>query len=215
MEKYLFAALFVAFFAYAARVGLASCTLDFKGLAALALGYAVVFAAASVAGDRLVGSGLFSLARYGVYLHVAVAVGLLAWSLLSWGRGERGPSYLLLVPCPFCLITILFSVLAASSLLGKGPLEVGAVSLLLFLAMVLFFRLLGRVFSVGPWEVMMGAALYYIVLLACAGYYRETVEVYRMGLHTGFSVPHGAWAVLGAAVAVLLFGFFRGMRLNG
>ncbi len=216
MEKYLIWALAVAFAAYAARVGLALASMGIKQLALTLAGYLTVFGLSFGIVKLIAASHIIKASRYAVYFHLAVAVGLIVWSFISWGRKEKDHiSYLLLLPCPFCLLTIVFSIYTATLLTNEPSWLIALSAYTIFSSSILVFFAVGRFLKVSPWEVMATAGTYYILLLAGARYYRDFKKVYSMGIKSSYSLPPKTPLLLFGTLLVMLLGVLRGIRTHG
>ena len=216
MEKYLFWALLVAFAAYAARIGLALSGMGLKQLAITLTGYFAVFALSFSVAKFIAAKYIINAAKYAVYFHLAVAVGLIVWSFISWGRKDRKhSSYLLLLPCPFCLLTIFFSIYTASILIEKPLWFVATSAYAIFALDILIFFFLGKVLRISPWEVMTGAGIYYILLLAGSRYYEDFKKVYSMAAKGTYTLPAKSLWLGFLLIVTIIAGMLRGMRTHG
>ncbi len=216
MLKFFFIALVVAFSAYAARIGLVLAALSIKELFLTLSGYTLLFSFTFLFKGIINDSRVLNLAGYGGYLHFTVAIGLLVWSVIGWkAENRRISTYFLLLPCPFCMLTVFFSVFAASSLLDVPFYLVVVGAYGVFASLIVLFFVLGRLLKIDVWEVMFVASVYYIVLLLSARYYRETLSVYRMALNWSYGLPEGALGLLLAVFAVVALGVLRGRRSYG
>ena len=216
MEKYLIWALAVAFAAYAARVGLTLSSMGIKQLALTLAGYLTVFGLSFGIVKLVAAIHMLKTVKYAVYFHLAVAAGLIAWSFISWGRKERERiSYLLLLPCPFCLLTIVFSIYTASLLTDKPLWLIALTAYAIFASSVAVFFALGRLLKISPWEVMATAGTYYILLLAGARYYKDFKRVYSMGIKSSYSLPPKASLFVLGLLLVVLAGMLRGIKTHG
>lgn len=215
MEKYLVVALIAAFGTYAARVGLALAAYSKKHFAFTVAGYGVLFLFSGLMVSFLDKSfGLSSgITGKAVYLHVFVAVGLLLWALFAYEHDKAGK--ILLFPCPFCLMTIVFSFYVLKQLTHLSVSLLVAFSFSLFLSVMVLFYFLGRLFRIEVSELMLGVGVYYLILIGASRYYAETRRVYAMVSNMGFKLPEEAVFLLLFAGAVVAFGFYRGRSLGG
>ncbi len=214
MEKYIFIALIFALLSYAARVGLTLSNMGLKEHIYAFLGYSLVFALSGL-GVNLVNRHSFSkLAGYGVVLHFLVAFGLLLWSLISWKRqSKEKSSYILLLPCPFCLLTLFLSIFYASKILSISIFKLVIVFYIIFVLLLLMFSCLGKILKVTVWEVMFASGLYYLVILLCSRYYRETMDVYKLSINNGLLISLKSLWIACAVFAIFVVGIIRGYRI--
>ncbi len=214
MEKYLFFALVSAFSAYAARVGLALAAYNKRYFVITVIGYGFAFILAGLLFQFLTKNlGLsFTLLGKAVYFHVLIALGLLLWAIFAYEHRNMGK--VLLFPCPFCLITIVFTLYALRQLTNFSFVFLVGFSFSIFLFVIAFFYFLGRLFHINIGELMLGVGIYYLLLIGTSRYYAETKRVYAMVKHIGLQFPDGIWFFLIFMLVIVIFGFYKGRDLG-
>ncbi len=136
--KLLAVGLALAFGSYAIKVGLALAAAGRGRLYwVILLAYGFFFALAAILGQLVIRhlSTFQALLKGGLFLHLGVALGLFFWGISLW---DRGPAvHVLMLPCPFCLLTTVLALALFSHLTGLLPWECGAFAYGIFGTMVL------------------------------------------------------------------------------
>ena len=209
--KLLAVGLALAFGSYAIKVGLALAAAGRGRLYwVILLAYGFFFALAAILGQLVIRhlSTFQALLKGGLFLHLGVALGLFFWGISLW---DRGPAVcVLMLPCPFCLLTTVLALALFSHLTGLLPWECGAFAYGIFGTMVLLAALVGRLVAVEVREVMVAAGIFYVTLLAFAPYWRETKNVYSLVVRTCGGLPKEGWWLAPLFLAVVFAGYWTG-----
>ena len=209
--KLLAVGLALAFGSYAIKVGLALAAAGRGRLYwVVLLAYGFFFALAAILGQLVIRhlSTFQALLKGGLFLHLGVALGLFFWGISLW---DRGPAVcVLMLPCPFCLLTTVLALALFSHLTGLLPWECGAFAYGIFGTMVLLAALVGRLVAVEVREVMVAAGIFYVALLAFAPYWRETRKVYSLVVRTCGGLPKEGWWLAPLFLAVVFAGYWTG-----
>ena len=209
--KLLAVGLALAFGSYAIKVGLALAAAGRGRLYwVILLAYGFFFALAAILGQLVIRhlSTFQALLKGGLFLHLGVALGLFFWGIFV---GDRGPVvHVLMLPCPFCLLTTVLALALFSYLTGLLPWECGAFAYGIFGTMVLLAALGGRLVAVEVREVMVAVGIFYVTLLAFAPYWRETRKVYSLVVRTCGGLPKEGWWLAPLFLAVVFAGYWTG-----
>jgi len=209
--KLLAVGLALAFGSYAIKVGLALAAAGRGRLYwVILLAYGFFFALAAILGQLVIRhlSTFQALLKGGLFLHLGVALGLFFWGISLW---DRGPAVcVLMLPCPFCLLTTVLALALFSHLTGLLPWECGAFAYGIFGTMVLLAALVGRLVAVEVREVMVAAGIFYVALLAFTPYWRETRKVYSLVVRTCGGLPKEGWWLAPLFLAVVFAGYWTG-----
>ena len=209
--KLLAVGLALAFGSYAIKVGLALAAAGRGRLYwVILLAYGFFFALAAILGQLVIRhlSTFQALLKGGLFLHLGVALGLFFWGISLW---YRGPAVcVLMLPCPFCLLTTVLALALFSHLTGLLPWECGAFAYGIFGTMVLLAALVGRLVAVEVREVMVAAGIFYVALLAFTPYWRETRKVYSLVVRTCGGLPKEGWWLAPLFLAVVFAGYWTG-----
>jgi len=209
--KLLAVGLALAFGSYAIKVGLALAAAGRGRLYwVILLAYGFFFALAAILGQLVIRhlSTFQALLKGGLFLHLGVALGLFFWGISLW---DRGPAvHVLMLPCPFCLLTTVLALALFSHLTGLLPWECGAFAYGIFGTMVLLAALVGRLVAVEVREVMVAAGIFYVALLAFTPYWRETRKVYSLVVRTCGGLPKEGWWLAPLFLAVVFAGYWTG-----
>ena len=209
--KLLAVGLALAFGSYAIKVGLALAAAGRGRLYwVVLLAYGFFFALAAILGQLVIRhlSTFQALLKGGLFLHLGVALGLFFWGISLW---DRGPAVcVLMLPCPFCLLTTVLALALFSHLTGLLPWECGAFAYGIFGTMVLLAALVGRLVAVEVREVMVAAGIFYVALLAFTPYWRETRKVYSLVVRTCGGLPKEGWWLAPLFLAVVFAGYWTG-----
>ena len=209
--KLLAVGLALAFGSYAIKVGLALAAAGRGRLYwVILLAYGFFFALAAILGQLVIRhlSTFQALLKGGLFLHLGVALGLFFWGISLW---DRGPAVcVLMLPCPFCLLTTVLALALFSYLTGLLPWECGAFAYGIFGTMVLLAALGGRLVAVEVREVMVAAGIFYVALLAFTPYWRETRKVYSLVVRTCGGLPKEGWWLAPLFLAVVFAGYWTG-----
>lgn len=201
----------LAFGSYAVKVGLALAAAGRGRLYwVILLAYGFFFALAAALSQLAIThlSAFQVLLRGGSLLHLGVALGLFFWGIFV---GDRGPVvHVLMLPCPFCLLTTVLALALFSHLTGLLPWECGAFAYGIFGTMVLLAALGGRLVAVEAREVMVAAGIFYVALLAFAPYWQEARKVYGLVVRTCGGFPREGWWLAPLFLAVVFAGYWTG-----
>jgi|GEM_PF-5326969 len=209
--KLLAVGLALAFGSYAIKVGLALAAAGRGRLYwVILLAYGFFFALAAILGQLVIRhlSTFQALLKGGLFLHLGVALGLFFWGISLW---YRGPAVcVLMLPCPFCLLTTVLALALFSHLTGLLPWECGAFAYGIFGTMVLLAALVGRLVAVEVREVMVAAGIFYVALLAFTPYWQEARKVYSLVVRTCGGLPKEGWWLAPLFLAVVFAGYWTG-----
>ncbi len=167
--------------------------------------------------------------RYGILIHLFVALGLIFWGiklLLSVGRSSSSNSrkgiFLLVLPCPVCVTVILLTLSLAYSvfsisLLSTTMLLFGIFSTIVLLVVFLLFpfrRQIGTKNSYFLGLAMIMVAIYFLLTIIIAPGYQEAQDIYHLASqNTGNTILDlKSFLVLLSIIVLFSVGFFKNCR---
>ncbi len=182
--------------------------------------YLLLFILISFLSERLM-EIIEPLLRKGPFLHLFMALGLVAWGVFLLTRKDSSKStlctaYPLLLPCPVCLTAITFSIWAAGSVIKVSEIFLGLGLGVVFIALTLFVIIITRLRGASNPEINLGLAmltvgLYFILSLFIPGKIEEAKAVYRSFLtETGeINLDNSAGVILVLLIGILLGFLFK------
>lgn len=191
--------------------------------------YLLLFALLAILSEKVM-TILEPLLRKGPYLHVAMALGLIAWGIHlirtsgPASSSEERPYHALplLVPCPVCLAAMAFSTWTARGVVQVPDLVVGlglgAVFIVFSSAVFLLSRISARRSPSARQEVGLGLAMagigvYFLASLFLPAKIEEAKGVYRSFTAEGGGLPaNDMIGVLLLLLAAMGIGFFANHR---
>lgn len=206
-----------------------------RGLYAVLLSYLVLFVLLAVFSEgvmRLLAPAL----KRGPYLHVLMAVGMIAWGVTLVRTKKTAPkaavpgratgpllrpALLLIIPCPVCLTAMTFSTWSALSVIALPPALVG---LLLGAAFVVISLVLAKLLHLSNGERaeatlgvgMIGLGLYFITSLYLPAKIEEALGVYASFIREGGSLPTtDMFGIAGVLFAAFMAGYVLLARQGG
>ncbi len=160
---------------------------------------------------------------HGILLHIFLSLGLFAWGIYiiksstplypPLARGElKGGSYILMLPCPVCLSSMLLSTSIISAIIGISVIKASALISVIFIAVIPTSALLSRYLNpimVGFSMLMLG--LYFVVSILFVPLYSQykgisglTQSVVKVGLSLEKLI-----LVLGIALLLFVAGYLK------
>ncbi|MDM7202797.1 MAG: DUF2162 domain-containing protein [Thermodesulfobacteriaceae bacterium] len=215
----------LSIFAIKVGFGLGFSRIKWKGIFLTLSVYLILFILIAVVSERLI-KILEPILRKGPYLHVAMALGMIAWGIYIILRSSRTteqqvnsrrkilPSrihhaLLLLVPCPVCLTAMTFSTWSALNVFKFSPvlvgLSLGIIFILLSLGIYFYLKLATRYSllvtqGIGLGLSMLAIGFYYIASLSLPAKIEEAKNVYKSFLteasHTNIRNYIGIFVIL-------------------
>lgn len=202
-------------FAVKVGFGLGFSGIRWKGIFLTFSIYLVLFVLIAILSEQLM-KMLEPILQKGPYLHVLMAIGMIAWGIILLRRQKTHqhsitPSLLLIIPCPVCLTAMTFSTWSALSVI-KLPsafvgLGLGIAFVLLSLILIAFARLnRSEMPEIRLGLSMIGIGLYFIASLFLPAKIEEAKGVYQSFIAGGGNIDInnsiGVFALLFAALVV-------------
>lgn len=166
--------------------------------------------------------------KYGMALHLTMAVGLLAWGarlLLQDNENCKSmsscrASLLLITPCPVCAAAILLNLTFAYSLSGLTPILTTIIIFIIFFSFILLTAAFIFPFrkKIGSGNNFLGLSmglisLYFFLTIVIAPIYQEVKDVFRMNLSSNpvNQIDYSSLIIFSAVVFLLIgAGFIKG-----